>query len=125
MKIITWIIIGVIALAAVVGSIYLAQMGSQNQKPASQTLSSGEQIHNVNINNYAFDPSELNVKIGDTVIWANGDYVDHTITSDSGSEILSSSLATLQTYSHTFNTAGTFDYHCSIHPSMKGKIIVK
>ena len=41
-----------------------------------------------------------------------------------GKELGSSVLSTGQTYSHTFNTAGAFHYHCGVHPSMKGTITV-
>ena len=80
---------------------------------------------NVVIQNFAFNPSELTIKQGDTVIWTNKDSVPHTVTSDSGNELASSTLSNGATYSHTFNSAGTFDYHCSIHTMMKGKIIVQ
>jgi len=67
----------------------------------------------------------LTIKEGDTVVWTNMDSMSHTIKSDSGSELSSNSLSNGQTYSHTFNSVGTFNYHCSIHPSMKAKIIVQ
>lgn len=55
------------------------------------------------------------------------DAAPHTVTSDVGSvknELDSPTLAKGYTYSHTFNEIGTYAYHCSIHTSMKGKIIV-
>jgi plastocyanin len=81
--------------------------------------------HNVEINNFAFFPSSLTIHPGETVTWTNKDSASHTVISDSGTEISSSSLSTGQTYSHTFNTAGTYTYHCSIHPSMKATITVQ
>lgn len=77
------------------------------------------------INNFSFNPPELKIKKGDTVIWTNSDSAPHTITSDAGNELGSSTLSSGQTYKHTFNTAGTFNYHCSIHPSMKANVVVK
>ncbi len=98
---------------------------SGNQNNSNPPSSSGTpQTNNVAINNYAFSPSTLNIKVGDIVIWTNNQDIPHTITSDSGNELASSSIPSGQTFSHTFNTAGTFAYHCSIHPSMKGTIIV-
>jgi len=79
----------------------------------------------IEISNFAFVPSEITIKSGETVTWTNNDSTPHTITSDSGNELDSGSISPGQTYSHTFNTAGTFDYHCSIHTSMKAKIIVE
>jgi amicyanin len=81
--------------------------------------------NSVDIKNFAFSPSTLTIKVGETVTWTNDDSTSHTVTSDSGSELGSGSISPGQTYSHTFNTAGTFDYHCSIHTSMKGEVIVE
>lgn len=80
---------------------------------------------NVEINGFAFSPQELTIKTGETVTWINKDNVKHTITSDSGSELSSEMLSNSQTYSHIFNTKGTFNYHCSLHSSMTAKIIVE
>jgi len=80
--------------------------------------------NNVYIQNYAFNPSTLTIKVGDTVTWTNKDSVDHTVTSDTG-VFASSSLANGQTFSYQFTTAGTYAYSCSIHPTMHGTIIVQ
>jgi plastocyanin len=79
----------------------------------------------ISIQNFAFNPQTLSINVGDTIVWTNMDSTAHTVTSDSGSELASTSISTGQTYSHKFNTAGTFAYHCSIHTSMKGTITVK
>lgn len=83
------------------------------------------QTHEINIQNFAFSPKELTIQVGDTIIWTNMDSSSHTITSDSGTELSSSSFGSGQTYSHTFNTIGNFAYHCAIHTSMKGTITVE
>ena len=83
----------------------------------------GKQIYTVDISNFAFNPSELTIKIGDTITWINQDSVQHTITFDSGLD--SGILSKGQNYPHTFDKAGAYTYHCKIHPSMKGKVIVK
>jgi len=79
----------------------------------------------VNIQGFAFQPSALTVKAGTTVTWVNQDSAAHTVVSDSGGEISSQDIPNGQSYSHTFNTAGTYTYHCGIHPSMKGTIVVE
>jgi len=95
------------------------------------TQSSGDQggsqpgANAIEIKSYAFSPSELTIKKGETVTWTNKDPTSHTITSDSGDELDSGPLSSGGTYSHTFNNVGTFDYHCSIHSTMKGKVIVE
>jgi amicyanin len=79
----------------------------------------------VTIKNFAFDPAELKIKAGDTVVWTNKDAVSHNLVSITGYEIISPTISTGGNYSHTFNAAGEYAYQCEIHPSMKGKIIVE
>jgi plastocyanin len=79
----------------------------------------------VAIKDFAFVPSEVTIPQGTTVIWTNEDSVQHIIVSDSGQEMSSGLIDSQGTFAHTFSTAGTFDYHCSIHPSMTGKVIVQ
>ena len=77
----------------------------------------------VTIQNMAFNPSTLNVQVGTTVMWINKDSVTHHVVSDTG-VFDSGDLATGQSYNYTFNQTGSFPYHCSIHPSMTGTIVV-
>ena len=74
---------------------------------------------------FAFSPSGLTIKKGDSVVWTNQDSVGHTVTSDSGSELDSELLSTGESYSYKFANAGIYEYHCTPHPSMKAKIIVE
>ena len=69
-----------------------------------------------------FVPASMTVKKGTTVTWQNADLMAHTVT---GSGWGSGQLSTDQTYSHTFNTAGSFDYHCSAHPVMQATVNVQ
>ncbi len=95
---------------------------SQNNPATTTTQLS---ISNVAIQGYAFSQPALTIKVGDIVVWTNMDSAPHTVTSDSGSELSSSSLSNGQTYSHTFTTAGTYSYHCGIHPNMKATVTVQ
>ena len=81
----------------------------------------------ITIKNFAFDPATLTVKTGTTITWVNNDSPTHTVASDTGSLVSFSSdpLATGSSYSFTFTQPGTYTYHCSIHPSMTGTIIVQ
>jgi plastocyanin len=76
----------------------------------------------VTINNLTFDPANVSITVGDTVVWKNVDKVEHQIKI---AEAESTILTEGKTFSHTFNTSGTFNYTCTIHPSMKGTVIVK
>jgi len=78
----------------------------------------------VTISNFSFNSSVLTVKPGTAVTWVNNDSVPHTITSDSGSLLHSETLSQGKSFSFTFNTPGTYSYHCSIHPGMQGEVIV-
>jgi plastocyanin len=63
------------------------------------------------------------VKVGTTVTWSNGDAVGHTVTADGGA-FDSGTIAPGTSFSRRFGSAGTFAYHCKIHPSMTGTITV-
>ena len=93
--------------------------------PENTSTSGTSQTYNISTQNFAFSPSTLTIKQGDTVKWTNKDSSSHTITSDSGTELSSPNFGRDGIYSHTFNTAGTFAYHCAIHSNMKGTIIVE
>lgn len=132
------LIILVIIVIIIIGVVYLlqqpkyAQNTEQNTPPVitnptpTQTTPSetnaAPETYNVTVENFAFNPAELNIKSGDTVIWTNQDSAAHRI---SGNGFQSDNLSKGQSFSFTFKTAGSFDYNCSIHPSMKGKVTVQ
>ena len=72
---------------------------------------------------YAFSPGAVTVPMGATVTWTDKSDAPHTVTADAGA-FGSSKLNEDQTFRFTFNQAGTFAYHCSIHPYMHGTIVV-
>jgi len=78
----------------------------------------------VDIIGYKFMPETIEVSVGATVTWMNKDGPAHAIVSDTEA-FSSSTIVTGQTYSYTFETAGNYSYHCGIHPSMYGTIIVR
>lgn len=77
----------------------------------------------VSIAGFAFSPADLSVKVGDSVTWTNNDSTAHTATADDGS-FDCGVIAGGQSFTFTFTTAGTFTYHCRIHPSMVAKLTV-
>jgi plastocyanin len=104
----------------ILASIFLVACGSSaTPKPAVSGNGVG-----INISEFKFDPATITVPIGTSVTWTNQDSADHTVVADDGSW-KSESLAKGATFSYTFTNAGTFTYICSIHPTMKGTIIVK
>ena len=80
-------------------------------------------INSVTIQNFSFSPDTITIKAGGTVTWNNLDTAPHKLISENLFD--SAALTTGASFSYTFAEAGTYDYHCSIHPSMTGKVIVE
>jgi plastocyanin len=76
------------------------------------------------IKDFAFSPDTVTVKVGGDVTWTNNDPFAHSVKSADGT-FVSQDLSPGQTFSATFNTAGTFAYVCGIHPFMAGTIVVE
>ena len=86
--------------------------------------SGGAQTVQVIMTNRSYDPKEVTVNAGDTVTWVNQDAPQHDVVADNGA-FKSNLFDKGATFSFTFTTAGTYPYHCSIHPGMVGTVIVK
>src|SRR3954471_10264766 len=84
---------------------------------------SAQDAASVTIAGFAFSPASLTITAGTTVTWTNQDSATHTATADDGSWD-TGNIAQGASGSVTFNTPGTFTYHCSIHPNMTGTITV-
>ena len=77
----------------------------------------------VQIANFAFDPPEVTAKVGETIGWTNGDSTAHTATTDDGG-CDTGNIAQNATAGLVFDAAGTYAYHCKIHPNMTGTITI-
>ena len=111
------IIIGMIF----VGIVLISGCAGPRQTQVPQSTQNGVPSATVDIKGFAFDPSTITVSRGTTVTWTNRDSVPHTVTGDLFG---SGSISQDGTYSHTFQEVGTFDYHCTTHTNMQGKVIV-
>jgi plastocyanin len=120
-----WIAIALLSAAACGGY----SSGPPSQPPGNTTPPSG----GVSVTNNAFSPAALSVSVGTTVVWAwntcTGDpyagsqtCANHNVIFDDGSA--SSVTQDQGTFSKTFNAAGTFTYHCTLHP-MTGTVTVQ
>lgn len=98
-------------------------MTGMTTSATSGTVSTSATGTDVTIQSNAFNPDSLTIKVGETVTWTNKDSYAHTVTSDNG-VFDSGNIASGATFSFTFNTEGTYSYHCTIHTSMTAKIIV-
>lgn len=107
------IVAAIVTLTAIAGT--SAQTGRSSKPP--QTVA-------IEIDNFKFAVASLEVIVGTTVTWTNRDDVPHTVTS-STKVFKSPALDTGESFSYTFKEAGTFEYYCSVHPHMTGKIVVK
>lgn len=83
----------------------------------------GPGTNEVFIQGLAFNPASITVAAGTTITWTNKDAITHTVTSDSKLWD-SGSVGPNGTFSFTFATAGTFPYHCNVHPSMTASVTV-
>jgi plastocyanin len=88
---------------------------------AEQTGTAGSEIH---IDNFAFTPAGITVSSGTELTWVNRDDIPHTVAATEGA-FRSKPLDTDQKFSFTFTAPGTYGYFCSLHPHMKGTVIVK
>jgi plastocyanin len=88
------------------------------------TTSSPLSTNSVTMSNFTFSPATLTVAAGTVVIWTNQDSVTHTVQSDTG-VFESGNIAPNATFQYKFDTPGSFGYHCSPHPFMKGTIVVQ
>ena len=83
----------------------------------------------VNIDKLKYETPELTIKAGDTVYWVNKEVMPHNVAFKAGVVGEAANAGPMmskdQAYSITFNEAGTFDYFCTPHPFMRGKVIVE
>jgi plastocyanin len=123
------LILVLVALAGVMVMVAGCTSSSNTSpSPANSTVTSTASTstasqNSVAIQNYAFNPSTLTIQKGANVTWTNYDSVQHHVVSDS-SAFSSPLLNKGDTYTHQFNNTGSFSYICSIHPYMKGTIVV-
>jgi amicyanin len=78
----------------------------------------------VKIDDFKFAPARVTVQAGTTVTWRNKDDIPHTVAAVTRL-FKSKALDTEDSYSFTFNEPGKFEYFCSLHPHMKGTIVVE
>ena len=111
-------------VATLAGSLTVPSMASdrtQGNKASSLAMTS---VKAVKIINFAFKPRAITISKGTRVRWTNAGSVNHTTTSNKGVWD-SGVLAPGATFGRVFRRAGTFKYHCTIHPTlMHGKIVV-
>lgn len=87
----------------------------QTVPPADMTIDA-----KVELSGDQFDPSQITITAGETIQWENTDAFAHTVTGF-GADVR---LARGETFTHTFESSGTYEYECTIHPGMEGTVVV-
>jgi plastocyanin len=101
----------------------LAMIGALAASLALATAGTAANEAAVQIVYRAYQPADLTVLAGQTVTWHNSSLMQHTVTALDGA-FNSGALAGGTSFSYTFTTPGTFNYKCTIHPTMKGTVVV-
>ena len=95
----------------------VADVAGNDMTPAAESVT-------VRINGMRFEPANITVKPGATVIWVQDSTMPHSISGTNGG-LRSDTLSRGQQFSYTFDQSGRFEYACGLHPSMKGSIVVE
>ena len=98
--------------------------GASTASKTPATVDLHRSVVHVKIVNFAFEPSRLIVSPGTRVVWTNDDSDPHTVTADR-SGFSSQALDTGSSYTLVARRAGSFPYHCTIHPFMHGTLVVQ
>lgn len=102
-----------------------SSMSDMSSSSQSSTSSNPTATDKVTITNFAFSPASITVKKGTTVTWTNQDSTAHTVTENDGKTGPNSgTLENGKSYSFTYDSVGTFSYHCTFHSSMTGNVVV-
>lgn len=97
------------------------------RRPANSE-STAPNVVTVVIRGFKFEPPAVTVHVGDTVEWKNDDIVAHTVTADGGAEKPSFDSGTIRTgtaWRYVARNKATYNYTCTLHPNMKGELIVQ
>jgi len=118
------VVIGLILLSMLLTfSISCQPQASLEEETVTEEESTSTSIE-VKLSGFTFVPATVTVSAGSTVTWTNQDSAPHTVTSET--DIFDSGrLSTNDSFSYTFTDRGTFSYYCTIHPYMKGEVIVE
>lgn len=118
------IVTGVIVALVVIGGLFYFTQKQYAPTKEQQTVQPQTEIaeNTITIQNFSFSPGILTVPQGTKVTWINRDTAVHTVNSDAFN---SSDLRQGDTFEFTFDTKGSFEYVCGLHPSMTGSIVVE
>jgi plastocyanin len=102
----------------------LAMCAGTHTPVAASAIAPPAGASEIEINNFSFAPSTVTVPIGTQVTWTNKDEIGHNVVSADKS-IKSKVLDTNNKFTFTFTKPGTYSYSCTIHPRMRGTVVVQ
>ncbi len=123
-----WSALALLAIASVmicsVASLAAQHAGITDGAVAVAAGAPTDSTAEVKIDNFAYTPVTVTVKVGTQVTWVNHDDIPHTVDSTQG-KFKSAALDTDDRFEFRFTEAGDYPFYCRIHPKMTGKIIVQ
>lgn len=118
--------IALLALGAGAASAAKIDVLTETVVPAAEAPADGA---TVTIDKLKYEQPEITIKAGETVTWINKEAMPHNVAFKAGAvdeaKLDGAMMKKDQSYTIRFNEAGTYDYHCTPHPFMKGKVIVE
>jgi len=98
-------------------SVIVVLAGARTHTPAPHAVG-------VSMKSVSYAPASISASVGDTIVWTNEDILTHTVTADTA-KWDSGDLPARKQYRLVVKAKGTISYHCELHPTMKGSVVVK
>ena len=121
----THVAIGLFAIALTAGCGGSSNSSPTTPTPATQGTSVTIPMNARTLGSSAYSPNPVTVAAGTTVTWVNNDTIAHTSTSDSPGVFDTGTINAGASASFTFQTRGTFPYHCTFHQGMVASVVVQ
>jgi plastocyanin len=114
-----------VVLLLLAAAVLAASLGFGLVRESTPADAAAAKTVRIDIKDYAYSKEKVTVKVGTRIVWTNRDDMRHDVTRDGKAGPKSKLLDQGKRYTWTATKAGTFTYHCSPHPFMKGTIVVK
>ncbi len=111
-------------LALAILSAMILKVASASVPDSTPAAATPDSVTEVKIDNFAFTPPVITVKVGTQVTWTNNDDIPHTVDSTEG-KFKSAALDTDDKFQFRFTEPGEYAYFCRMHPKMTGKVVVQ
>ena len=109
------------ALAVVLSLTVIACGSSSSSSPDEDLPAIAATVHIVD---GRFDPRDLDIEVGGTVMWINDDVASHDLQFIDTPKLYSGVMKPTKSWIHTFDRVGTYEYYCDFHNTLKGTVVV-